>query len=86
VYEDGRFTEVFIGTEGDGGIYLTLPTDGLEFLIEELEAVQAGARDPVGFDANSRWARRPVEVATNAARPVLVATPAETRPDGAGPS
>jgi hypothetical protein len=80
-YEDGRFTEVFIGASGGTGVYLTLPTAGLEFLIEELEAIEAGAASPYGVDRGSRWASAPSEWATNPARPVLVRAPEETLPN-----
>jgi hypothetical protein len=75
LYEDGAFTEVFIGNPGVGGVYLTLPTDGLEFLVEELEAVRDGGINPPGYYTGSRWAPPAPERATNPARPVLLRPP-----------
>jgi hypothetical protein len=72
VYEDGAFTEVYIGGDANGGVYITLPTAGLEFLIAELEAIRDGARNPSGYYLGSRWAPPAIERATNAARPVLL--------------
>jgi hypothetical protein len=86
VYEDGVFTEVHIGGDANGGVFVTLPTAGLDFLIAELEAVRDGAINPSGFYLGSRWAPAAVERAANAARPVLL--PAQKRsgptPSGCG--
>jgi hypothetical protein len=75
VYPDHAFTEVRIGGNTDHAVYVTLPTTGLRFLIEELEAVRDGAINPSGHYLGSRWAPPATERATNAARPVLVTRP-----------
>lgn len=75
MYEDGAFAEVAISTGAAPEIYLTLPTAGLEVLIEELDAIQAGAPAPYGIDRSSRWATAPTERPTNPARPLLLPAP-----------
>jgi hypothetical protein len=84
IYEDGAFTEVCIGGDANGGVYVTLPTAGLDFLIAELEAVRDGAINPSGHYLGSRWAPPAVERATNAARPVLVPAPGQRDPGQPG--
>jgi hypothetical protein len=84
VHEDGAFTEVRIGGGGSGGVFVTLPTAGLEHLVEELEAVRGCAVDPGGHYLGSRWAPPAAERATDAAQPVLMAAPAPPRADGPG--